>query len=152
MAPAEPPADLPSEGPSHPVPGPGACRGLLQATPSAPPGVALAWFTLAWIILQGIFGAWTVTLKLKPLVVTGHLLGGMVLFGLLLAQAVRVAGHPPVVREAARYGRWAARAGQLCKWYMTILLAALTHSLTACAVALSSPSAPRALPKRADFT
>jgi cytochrome c oxidase assembly protein subunit 15 len=74
------------------------------------PGVALAWFTLAWIILQGAFGAWTVTLKLKPLVVTAHLLGGMVLFALLLAQAVRVAGHPPIGREAARFTRWAGVA------------------------------------------
>jgi cytochrome c oxidase assembly protein subunit 15 len=54
--------------------------------PSAP----LAWFTLVWIILQGAFGAFTVTLKLMPLVVTLHLLGGMILFGLLLAQWVRV--------------------------------------------------------------
>jgi cytochrome c oxidase assembly protein subunit 15 len=108
MAPAEPPVG----GPAHPapVPGPGSGRTLPEATPSAPPGVALAWLTLAWIILQGIFGAWTVTLKLKPLVVTGHLLGGMILFGLLLAQAVRVAGHPPVAREAAGYARWAALA------------------------------------------
>jgi cytochrome c oxidase assembly protein subunit 15 len=74
------------------------------------PGVALAWFTLAWIILQGAFGAWTVTLKLKPLVVTAHLLGGMVLFALLLAQAVRVAGHPPIGREAARFAPWAGIA------------------------------------------
>ena len=77
---------------------------------SSSPGVALAWFTLAWIILQGVFGAWTVTLKLKPLVVTAHLLGGMILFGLLLAQAVRVAGHPTVGREAARFARWATLA------------------------------------------
>lgn len=106
MAPAEPPAGEPF----RPVPVPGGGRALHAATPSAPPGVALAWFTLAWIILQGVFGAWTVTLKLKPLVVTGHLLGGMILFGLLLAQAVRVAGHPPVAREAAGYARWAALA------------------------------------------
>jgi cytochrome c oxidase assembly protein subunit 15 len=78
--------------------------------PAMAPGVALAWFTLFWIILQGIFGAWTVTLKLKPLVVTAHLLGGMLLFALLLAQAVRVAGHPPIGRAAAGYGRWASVA------------------------------------------
>jgi len=77
---------------------------------SMAPGVALAWFTLAWIILQGIFGAWTVTLKLKPLVVTAHLLGGMMLFALLLAQAVRVVGHPRVGRAAAAYGGWASLA------------------------------------------
>jgi cytochrome c oxidase assembly protein subunit 15 len=83
---------------------------LARRAPGAAPGVALAWFTLAWIILQGIFGAWTVTLKLKPLVVTAHLLGGMILFGLLLAQATRVAGHPPVAREAGRYVGWATLA------------------------------------------
>jgi cytochrome c oxidase assembly protein subunit 15 len=52
--------------------------------------VPLAWFTLFWILLQGAFGAWTVTLKLQPAIVTAHLLGGMVLFGLLVAQWVRV--------------------------------------------------------------
>jgi hypothetical protein len=72
--------------------------------------VALAWFTLVWIVLQGAFGAWTVTLKLKPLVVTAHLLGGMVLFGLLLAQSVRVAGHPPIDPRARRFTGWAALA------------------------------------------
>jgi len=89
--------------------GSGSGSGLAQRDALAP-GVALAWFTLVWIILQGIFGAWTVTLKLKPLVVTAHLLGGMLLFALLLAQAVRVAGHPPVGRAAAGYGRWASIA------------------------------------------
>lgn len=78
--------------------------------PAMSPGVGLAWFTLFWIIVQGIFGAWTVTLKLKPLVVTGHLLGGMLLFALLLAQSVRVAGHPPIGRAAARYEVWAVIA------------------------------------------
>lgn len=38
---------------------------------------------LAWVIVQGMFGAWTVTLLLKPLIVTLHLMGGIVL--LLLA-------------------------------------------------------------------
>lgn len=52
--------------------------------------LSLAWFTLAWILLQGAFGAWTVTLKLQPAIVTAHLLGGMVLFGLLVAQWVRI--------------------------------------------------------------
>jgi heme a synthase len=104
LAPEDPPAGEPQS------PGPAFSAPSASATPAAPPGVALAWFTLAWIILQGIFGAWTVTLKLKPLVVTGHLLGGMILFGLLLAQAVRVAGHPPVAREAGRYLRWGALA------------------------------------------
>ena len=45
--------------------------------------------TLAWVCLQGAFGALTVTMKLFPAIVTLHLLGGMVLLSLLCAQAVR---------------------------------------------------------------
>jgi len=62
----------------------------IMASRLAGPSARLGWFTLLWIILQGAFGALTVTLKLMPLVVTLHLLGGMILFGLLLAQWVRV--------------------------------------------------------------
>ncbi|GAB3770961.1 COX15/CtaA family protein [Ramlibacter monticola] len=45
-------------------------------------------FTLAWVCLQGAFGAWTVTMKLFPAIVTLHLLGGMVLLALLTMQEV----------------------------------------------------------------
>lgn len=45
-------------------------------------------FTLAWVCLQGAFGALTVTMKLFPAIVTLHLLGGMVLLALLVLQAV----------------------------------------------------------------
>lgn len=38
---------------------------------------------LALVILQALFGMWTVTLKLQPQVVTIHLLGGMLLLALL---------------------------------------------------------------------
>ena len=44
--------------------------------------------TLAWICVQGAFGAWTVTMKLFPAIVTLHLLGGVVLLALLCRQAV----------------------------------------------------------------
>lgn len=46
-------------------------------------------FTLAWVCLQGTFGALTVTMKLFPAIVTLHLLGGMVLLALLQTQATR---------------------------------------------------------------
>ncbi len=36
------------------------------------------------VIMQGLFGKWTVTLLLRPAIVTGHLLGGMLTFGLLV--------------------------------------------------------------------
>ena len=43
-------------------------------------------FTLAWVVMQGLFGKYTVTLKLYPLVVTLHLLGGVLLLALLVVQ------------------------------------------------------------------
>lgn len=45
--------------------------------------------TLVWVCVQGAFGAWTVTMKLFPAIVTLHLLGAMLLLGLLCVQAVR---------------------------------------------------------------
>jgi len=42
--------------------------------------------TLAWVLVQGLFGKYTVTLKLYPAVVTLHLLGAMVLLALLVLQ------------------------------------------------------------------
>ncbi len=42
--------------------------------------------TLVWVIVQGLFGKYTVTLKLYPAVVTLHLLGGVALLALLAVQ------------------------------------------------------------------
>lgn len=55
------------------------------------------WLTLAWVCLQGAFGAWTVTLKLFPAIVTLHLFGAMVLLALLRVQAVRYAQMQGVI-------------------------------------------------------
>jgi heme a synthase len=44
--------------------------------------------TLLWVCLQGAFGAWTVTMKLFPAMVTLHLLAGLVLLAFLCRQAV----------------------------------------------------------------
>ena len=43
--------------------------------------------TLVWVCLQGAFGALTVTMKLYPLIVTAHLLGGLALLALLAVQS-----------------------------------------------------------------
>ena len=51
----------------------------------------LALLTLAWVCLQGAFGALTVTRKLFPAIVTLHLLGGLVLLLLLCVQAAAYA-------------------------------------------------------------
>jgi cytochrome c oxidase assembly protein subunit 15 len=76
------------------------------AGPPAGPSAGLACFTLFWVILQGMFGMWTVTLRLQPAVVTAHLLGGIILFALLLMQHNRISHHPPVSAAALRYRSW----------------------------------------------
>jgi cytochrome c oxidase assembly protein subunit 15 len=43
--------------------------------------------TWVWVCLQGAFGAWTVTMKLYPAIVTVHLLGALGLLALLSVQA-----------------------------------------------------------------
>jgi heme a synthase len=57
----------------------------------------LVWVPFAAAILilfQAALGMWTVTLKLLPLVVTAHLLGGMALFALLAYVALRLTSAP----------------------------------------------------------
>ncbi|MEJ2793753.1 COX15/CtaA family protein [Iodobacter sp. LRB] len=49
---------------------------------------------LAVIIFQALLGMWTVTMKLMPVVVTAHLLGGMALLGLLTWLASRATLAP----------------------------------------------------------
>jgi heme a synthase len=47
---------------------------------------------LAVVIFQAMLGMWTVTLLLKPIVVMGHLMGGITTFALLAYAALRFAG------------------------------------------------------------
>ena len=64
---------------------------------------------LALVIFQGLLGMWTVTWLLKPLAVTGHLLGGMTTLALLFwlwlglrpGSDAAVAPRPPRVRVLA---------------------------------------------------
>jgi len=56
---------------------------------------------LAFVCLQGAFGAWTVTMKLQPVIVTIHLLLGIALLGLLAWLGARQTDHPPVAQAAA---------------------------------------------------
>jgi cytochrome c oxidase assembly protein subunit 15 len=63
-----------------------------------------------FVCLQGAFGAWTVTLKLQPIIVTIHLLLGMGLLGMLTWMAASQNPHPPVAAAGARL-RTAAAIG-----------------------------------------
>lgn len=62
--------------------------------------------TLAVIIFQALLGMWTVTWLLKPIVVMGHLLGGLTTFALLTWMAWRAIGRPIIVVEAGILKRW----------------------------------------------
>lgn len=50
---------------------------------------------LAFVCVQGAFGAWTVTMKLQPVIVTTHLLLGMSLLALLTWFGSGLSDHPP---------------------------------------------------------
>ncbi|MHC1480880.1 COX15/CtaA family protein [Frateuria aurantia] len=52
----------------------------------------LAMVVLGVVIFQAMLGMWTVTLLLRPVVVMGHLLGGITTFALLSYVALRMAG------------------------------------------------------------
>lgn len=69
-------------------------RRLNQAQQDQPsqrrPPLKLSLFLVLLVICQGIFGMWTVTLKLWPQVVSGHLLGGFATLSLLFLFTLRV--------------------------------------------------------------
>ena len=68
--------------------------------------------TLAVVIFQALLGMWTVTWLLKPIVVMGHLLGAVLMFGLLVWMAWKATHLPITLAEAPRL-RWWLRAGLL---------------------------------------
>ncbi len=64
----------------------------------------LATATLFWVLVQGMFGKYTVTWKLQPAVVTAHLLGAMVLLGLLTWQRARLRSPLPGLSSPLQRG------------------------------------------------
>ena len=62
--------------------------------------------TLATIIFQALLGMWTVTWLLKPVVVMGHLLGGLLTFSLLTWTAWQATDRPIRVPDARVLRRW----------------------------------------------
>ncbi len=65
-----------------------------RARPAQP--LKLPLLLVAVVVAQAAFGMWTVTLKLWPQVVTGHLLGGFTTLSLLLLLTLRLSGRWPV--------------------------------------------------------
>ncbi len=56
------------------------------------------------VILQGMFGMWTVTLLLKPAIVTLHLAGGLLTFALLIGLLLRQLREPRLRDPEQLYG------------------------------------------------
>lgn len=71
--------------------------------------VALPTVLVALVVFQGLLGMWTVTLLVKPAVVTAHLAGGLATLALLWWLALRVSGlgSGPQRPALARLRPWA---------------------------------------------
>jgi len=65
----------------------------------------VAVITLAVIVFQALLGMWTVTWLLKPIVVMGHLLGGLTTFSLLAWMAWRATDQPIQLADATAMRR-----------------------------------------------
>ena len=66
--------------------------------------------TLVWVVVQGLFGKYTVTLKLYPAIVTLHLLGGLALLALLAVQHAAFQQRPLALPTRLRWLAWAVAA------------------------------------------
>lgn len=81
-------------------------RATLRQSPVLPTAM------VALVVVQALFGMWTVTLKLMPLIVTLHLLGGMTTLALLAWLAARQrasqGARHSIEPERSRVRRWAA--------------------------------------------
>jgi cytochrome c oxidase assembly protein subunit 15 len=79
--------------------------------------------TFVWVCAQGAFGAFTVTMKLQPIIVTGHLLGALLGVGLLTAQ-VRALDGERVSKQVTQ--AWSRAGLRVWGW---ILLAMVTMQI-----------------------
>ncbi|MEE4184577.1 MAG: COX15/CtaA family protein [Gammaproteobacteria bacterium] len=117
---------------------------------SAGQPVILPLLTLAVVIFQGMLGMWTVTLMLKPVIVMGHLLGGLTTLSLLFWLLLEARRCSPSEREYRRVGIPAVIA--LIVLAAQIALGGWTSSNYA---ALACPDLPTCLgewlPEQADF-
>ena len=85
-------------------------------------GIGLPFLLIVLVIFQGLLGMWTVTLLLKPVIVTLHLLGGMSTLALLVWLGQRQSRDIPQMRmqDAVRMKSWAL-AGLLVVFFQIAL-------------------------------
>ena len=85
------------------------CAWLNRRDPHQP--VVLPAILLGVVIFQGLLGMWTVTLLLKPLIVMGHLLGGLTTLGLLTWLLLEANHTDTAVAPLGRRVPWLAVSG-----------------------------------------
>ncbi|MGB5323959.1 MAG: COX15/CtaA family protein [Pseudomonadales bacterium] len=106
-----------------------------------PFGLPLA--LLVIVIVQGLFGMWTVTLKLWPQVVTAHLLGGFTTFSLLALLSLRLANSRWQLDAPTLQSVQALKPLALCALVVVALQIALGGWTTSNYAALACPDFPR---------
>lgn len=103
--------------------------------------VKISFFLLILLFFQGLLGKWTVTLRLHPLVVMSHLLGGLSLLSLLWILILRLSpflkGMAPTKQEK-KLQPWASIG--LCLIVIQIILGGWTSSNYAAFVCPDFPS------------
>ena len=88
--------------------------------------VGFAMTLLALVVIQGILGMLTVTWLLKPLIVTGHLLGGLTTFAMLLWLWLTLRAHDrPVDGVTVLTGNRLVESGGRARLWATLALATL---------------------------
>lgn len=77
-----------------------------KAVASMRPAMAVTLGLLVLVIFQALLGMWTVTLLLKPVIVTAHLLGGMAILALLVWLSLSVYAPRSRVTSSSALSRW----------------------------------------------
>jgi len=104
--------------------------------------VFLPWFLLALVIFQALLGMWTVTLKLHPLVVMAHLLGGFATLGLLGWMSLCVVGRGRATGRSPLQSDHSLRLGAILGLILLILQIALGGWMSANYASLACPDFP----------
>jgi cytochrome c oxidase assembly protein subunit 15 len=104
--------------------------------------VKLPIFLLAFIIVQGMFGMWTVTLKLWPQVVTAHLMGGFTTFSLLWLLRLRLSNDSWQLNPAELDWTKSIRPLAIASFIIVILQIALGGWLTSNYADVACPDLP----------
>ena len=111
--------------------------------------VTLPWILLALVILQGLLGMWTVTLKLNPIVVLMHLLGGITIMALLWWLILQTQ-FQPLHWKPMRYSSLGAKI-VVCVVVIQILLGGWTSANYAALACTDFPTCQQQLWPSMDF-